>query len=334
MKPAEKAILAIGVFALGVLLWRMDAAAVFALVAQVRWGLLFIIAQEIVAHVFNAVGWRLAFPPDKAASFSLPELLRLRIAGDAVNYLTPSATIAGEVARTAMLNDSQGPEVRASSVLVAKFTQALAQAAFLIGGLMMFSAQLPLLRGKEWYAYGAGLAFLGATALLGVYEALRSAPDRAPDARDFSWKDLRAMRGWLRYHYRAHPLRFAGSSFFFALGYAWGAFEAYWICFFLGLPVTVGTALMIEVLSLTIDGMLFMVPAKVGTQEGGKTAIFAALGMAPQAGFAFGVVRHVRELAWSAFGLALCSYRSPSRAKRERGATPDRSAALRSSGAL
>ncbi|MBI5200616.1 MAG: flippase-like domain-containing protein [Elusimicrobia bacterium] len=332
MKRAEKLILTVGVLGLGVLLWRMDASAVLALVAQVRWGLLLIVAQEIVAHVFNAVGWRLAFPPDKAASFGLWELIRLRIAGDAVNYVTPSATIAGELARTEMLNDSEGAEVRASSVLVAKFTQALAQAAFSIGGLAAFAAQLSMLRGKEWYAYGAGLAFLAALLILGVYEAQRKAPDRAPDSRDFSWKDLRAMRGWLRYHYRRHPARFAGSSLFFALGYAWGAFEAYWICYFIGLRVTAAVALMIEVLSLTIDGVLFMVPAKVGTQEGGKTAIFAALGMAPTAGFAFGIVRHIRELAWSALGLALCSFHradppAPS-------ATPDRSEAVRSSGAL
>lgn len=327
MKPLEKLILAVAVAGLGVLLWRMDAGAVFGLVAQVGWGLVFIIAQEIVAHVFNAWGWRMCFPPDKAASFPLRELLRLRVAGDAVNYLTPSATIAGEVARTNLLNDSHGAEVRASSVLVAKFTQAVAQAAFSFGGLMIFAAQLPVLRGREWYAYGPCLAGLAAAALLGVYEALRPGAERAPDSRDFSWKDLRAMRGWLRYHYRAHPVRFAASAAFFAGGYAWGAFEAYWICYFLGLPVTVGTALMIEVLSLTIDGVLFMVPAKVGTQEGGKTAIFAALGLPAHAGFAFGVVRHIRELAWSAFGLGLLTV------KKSGGAAPARAPAAKSSGA-
>ncbi|TPW18607.1 MAG: hypothetical protein FD126_3378, partial [Elusimicrobia bacterium] len=66
-------------------------------------------------------------------------------------------------------------------------------------------------------------------------------------------------------------------------------------------------ALTIELLSITIDGIFFMVPAKVGTQEGGKTAIFTALGLPPASGFAFGVVRHIRELAWAALGLYLCS---------------------------
>lgn len=320
MKPLEKALLAAGVLGLAALLWSMDPAAVLNLVVQVRWGLPLILAQEIVAHVFNALGWRLAFPPKAAASFSLTELIRLRIAGDALNYLTPSATIAGEVARASMLNDSEGGEVRASSVLVAKITQAVAQAAFSIGGIMAFAAQLPPLQGREWVAYGAGAGFLGALLAVGLVEARLPAPRRAPSAPEFSWKDLGAMLGWLRYHYRMHPARFAGSTLLFALGYAWGAFEAYWICRFLGVPVSVQTALAIEVLSLAIDGLLFMVPAKMGTQEGGKTAIFAVLGLPAQAGFAFGVVRHVRELSWAAFGLTLCSARkepaAPARAVR------------------
>jgi hypothetical protein len=66
------------------------------------------------------------------------------------------------------------------------------------------------------------------------------------------------------------------------------------------------TALTIEVLSVTVDGMLFVVPAKIGTQEGGKMAIFTALGLSPSLGFAFGVVRHIRELTWAAFGILLC----------------------------
>jgi hypothetical protein len=92
----------------------------------------------------------------------------------------------------------------------------------------------------------------------------------------------------------------------FALAYAWGAFEAYWICWFLGHPVSLATAAMIEVLSITVDGLLFVVPAKIGTQEGGKMAVFGMLGLSTSLGLAFGIVRHVRELTWAGLGLLLC----------------------------
>jgi uncharacterized membrane protein YbhN (UPF0104 family) len=104
---------------------------------------------------------------------------------------------------------------------------------------------------------------------------------------------------------RDHPGRVVLSTFMFVLAYGWGCFEAYWICRFLGIPVSVFTALAIEVLSVTIDGILFMVPAKIGTQEGGKVAVFAALGLPASLGLAFGLVRHVRELSWAGIGMLL-----------------------------
>ena len=59
--------------------------------SHVGWGMVFIVGQEIVAHGLNALGWRWAFSREDARAFSLAELVRLRVAGDAVNYLTPIA---------------------------------------------------------------------------------------------------------------------------------------------------------------------------------------------------------------------------------------------------
>jgi len=77
--------------------------------------------------------------------------------------------------------------------------------------------------------------------------------------------------------------------------------------FFLHIQVSAERVLAIEVLSITIDGILFVIPAKIGTQEGGKVLIFTLLGLPPTQGLAFGLVRRVRELAWAAVGLTLLS---------------------------
>jgi hypothetical protein len=117
---------------------------------------------------------------------------------------------------------------------------------------------------------------------------------------------IRAVATRLRDGIRGQPGRLALSVLMFALAYAWGAFEAYWICWFLGHPVSLATAAMIEALSITVDGLLFVVPAKIGTQEGGKMAVFGMLGLSTSLGLAFGIVRHVRELTWAGLGLLLC----------------------------
>lgn len=311
MKAVQNLLLALGTLGLAILLWRVDFAVVRVALLQVGWGMALILGQETVAHVLNALGWRFAFARDRAASFTLVELLQARVAGDAINYLTPSATIAGEVARTAMLSDAQSTDVRAASVVVAKSTQTLGQVLFAAVGLVCVGAG-GIAPGWGWevlpYVVAAGTIPIAA---LLVY---RLSPGRAAWSTASLPAWLQTLGARLRQFVRDHPGRVVLSTLMFVLAYAWGAFEAYWICRFLLIPVTVPTALTIEVLSVTIDGVLFLVPAKIGTQEGSKMAIFAALGLPPSLGFAFGIVRHIRELTWAGLGmLAFWAHRRPPR---------------------
>ena len=81
-------------------------------------------------------------------------------------------------------------------------------------------------------------------------------------------------------------------------------------------PVDWRQAFSIETLAVTIEGILFFVPAKMGAQEGGKVLIFKAMGLDPATGLALGLVRRVRELAWAAIGLCLLGVLSRAQARR------------------
>ncbi|MFH1723146.1 MAG: lysylphosphatidylglycerol synthase transmembrane domain-containing protein [Elusimicrobiota bacterium] len=325
MKVFQRVVLVAGFVTLGVLFWKMDAGAVLTLVLQVGCGFILILSQEIVAHLFNALGWRYALRPQHVASFPFLKLLKFRIVGDAVNYLTPSASTAGEVARASLMGDSESFDDRLAGVVVAKCTQGLAQILFVLFGIAwLVGGMIPAI--APFQGLLRVLATISALALAGliVWEKRRKEPaalrssngspggpkpasngGAAPSGSFMA--SLRGVPKQLRLYLQDHPGRNALSVVFFVLGYAWNAFEVYWICRFLDVPVSWGTALAIEVLSNIVDGVLFMVPAKVGTQEAGKTAIFVLLGLPARAGFAFGVVRHIRELSWGAFGLLLYS---------------------------
>ena len=298
MTVSRTLLLALGTVGLGLLAWRIDLAAVHAALVHLGWGMALIVGQEIVAHLFNAMAWRFAFAPGAARVVPFGELVRLRIAGDAVNYLTPTATLGGEVARTAMLRAGLDPGVGAVSVIVAKATQTLAQAFFITAGLVRVASEwlsfAAVRSAMPWTIVGMALAALGLYALRAWWRA------------SAAWVWRRVFGGRVVEFVRHHPGRVALSTAMFALGYAWGIFEAYWICRFLGFPVPIVTAVAIEVLSITVDGLLFVVPAKIGTQEGGKVAVFAALGLPLPLGLAFGIARHVRELAWAGLGILLC----------------------------
>jgi hypothetical protein len=68
---------------------------------------------------------------------------------------------------------------------------------------------------------------------------------------------------------------------------------------------------------VTIDGILFFVPAKAGTQEGGKMLIFSLLGLDPAKGLSLAIARRIRELTWA--GIALLIWRRQRSLKRNQG---------------
>src|SRR5262249_56351959 len=134
----------LGIVGIAILVWRTDIDAVRTAVLQVGWGIGLVVSQEIVAHLLNTLGWRLAFAREQVATLPLGHLLRLRLAGDAINYLTPSASLAGEYARAAMLTDRIGSAARADSVVIAKSAQAIAQMTFVAAGLTVLRARVAI----------------------------------------------------------------------------------------------------------------------------------------------------------------------------------------------
>lgn len=288
------------------LLWSFDPRKVWDQLSGFGWGFAAVLPFQICDHTLNAFGWRLAFPPESSGGARFADLVRVRVAGDGVNYLTPSANVAGEFVRPGMLPGPLSMEVKTTSVLVAKVTQTVAQVFFILSGLgYLLHAHLFQFPGREATlgAFGVGGIFFGI--VLGVSLLLMEPPAwfarRFPQAVESS----APVRALLKSYLRRHPLRLLGSIAFFMMGYAWGAAEIWLICRFLGLRLSAETALSIEFLSNLVDALAFWVPAKLGTQEGGKVAIFAGMGLSAATGFTVGLIRHVREVCWAGLGLGL-----------------------------
>lgn len=305
-----------GFFVLGLLLfaWLLHRFGWQSVVDAVRlagWGLLAIVLQEIAAHWCNTLGWWWAFPRgEKRPPFS--SLFVARMAGDATNYVTPTATLGGEFVRLSMLRGSMRGAPLAASLAVAKFAQTAGQIVFILLGLLGVALTVPLPPGL-WPAIAASLGVMGAVVVLllwwqrkGMFVpllgrfGLLAGPRRAVLAERVAELDAQ-----VRSVHRDTHGRVVLSVAAFAAGWAMGVVEMYLILWCLGLPASWSVALAAEVLSVTVDGLLFFLPAKIGAQEGGKVLIFGLLGLDPAKGFAAGVLRRVRELTWAALGMAL-----------------------------
>ena len=309
----ELACLALGVAVLAGTLWIIGLDTLVRDLSLIGWGLAVILLVESLSVVLNTGGWALAFPRGER-TVGLCRLLAARLAGDAINYLTPSATVGGELLRVRLLGRDMPASLRWASVAVAKVGQSVAQAVFIFLGLALVVPRLTALspwlgRLPEVTAVVAGAAALAAAAAFvwtvgrGFWATMRGALARVRLGRllPTSWagpgRDLDAALT------RLGPWRVAASLGCFVLGWAVGAAEIYLILYWVGDAVDWRTAVALETGAVLIDGILFFVPAKVGTQEGGKVVLFAALGLSPARGLTVGIVRRIRELTYAGVGL-------------------------------
>lgn len=304
----ELGCLALGAALLGATVWQIGLGGLVRDLRLIGWGLLVILAVETLNVLFNTCGWGLAFPAGER-TVSGRRLLAARLAGDGVNYLTPSATVGGELLRIRLLGGAVPLGLRWASVSVAKLGQTVAQAVFILLGLALVLPYLAdVSRPAAWLA-GAGAAVLVSIGLAwlvgrGLWATLEGVAGRfglgarLPAGWAGPGRDLDAALN------RLGGRRLCASLACFVAGWAVGAAEIYVILAWLGGPVDWQTALALETGSVLIDGILFFVPAKVGTQEGGKVLLFAALGLNPARGLTVGVVRRIRELAYAGLGLA------------------------------
>jgi len=307
MTILRRLLLLAGLAAFAILLWKLDLRVVLQTVSRAGIGIFFVLLLEAGTVTLNAIGWRLSFESHAGREYGIGELARLWLAMDGINYFVPTGTIAGEIARASMLRDIHPLEVRTASVVISRIAQTIAQITFVLAGFTFLVSQLRSIRRFGWIGPVSRWALIAITIVMIVYAVvvwIRS-PVRAE--KPAGAPALHRFFGRLGTYFAVHPWRFLSAVLVFMAGYLWPCVEAWWICRLIGVPVPVATAITIEILSVAIDGALFLVPAKVGTQELGKTAIFSLLGLPLSAGAAFGIIRHVREIAWNLGGLAIYS---------------------------
>ncbi|MCG2726190.1 MAG: flippase-like domain-containing protein [Elusimicrobia bacterium] len=314
MKKFQTLFLLCGIIIFSVILYNLDIISVLESLSKVKWGFIIIFSQELVAHILNTYGWKYAIDSELKIKISFKKLLLMRIAGDGINYVTPSATLAGELAKAHMMGKDHSITHRLSTVALAKITQAIALCFISIAAitwLMISSFDITNLSEQMKIATYI-IAALFAIIIFMELRANKTNEDNNTDKKNKKAKTflekLKELDKIMMLFIKRKPKEFALSTFFFTLAYLWGAVEAYLIAYFLGIKITFAIACLIELLSVFLDGLFFAVPLKAGTQEATKVAIFSTLGMSAAMGFSFAVVRHLRELLW-AFAGVLIFYR-------------------------
>jgi putative membrane protein len=308
-------LLLLGLGVLVALVRAYDPAALFASITRLSWRLAVLLVFPVApVMIFDTLGWRFAFLHDRVA---FRVLLPTRLAGEAFNAVTPTAALGGEVVKAWLLRGRAPLDESVPSVIIAKTTITLAQGLFLLLGVALAALTLagtPLLAAMEILLALEVLA-------LGAFIVMQTRGLVGWSARALGRLGLRRLESGgavarvdaaLAEFYRRRPRRLALSIGAHLVAWLLGSLEAWLILYFLGAPVSLVTATVIEAFATGVRFATFLIPASLGAQEGGVVVTFLALGLSGAEGVAFGLVRRIRELVWIAIGLATFAALRPS----------------------
>ncbi|MBI2205098.1 MAG: flippase-like domain-containing protein [Candidatus Rokubacteria bacterium] len=306
-------VLGLGLFAS--LIYGIGPWTIVADLGQIGWGIAVIVGLELAVDAVNTMGWRLTFAPsDRTVSF--PVLFLVRLAGTAVNQAVPAATVGGEPVKVMLLRPYVAAANAWASVITAKLSYGVAQSVFVLCGLLVAFRGLDVPTSISRALFGAlGLTLAGLAAFFGLQRRGLFAATGAAAGRlglPEYWTDwLRRATGSLDDQIRdVLVLRrgdFLRSVAWHLSAFAIGVLQVFLLLRWLGLPADLLTCVAIETFSLLVQLALFLVPASIGVQEGGKVLIFTALGLPAAAGLAVGLAFRLTQIAEIALGLGAFS---------------------------
>ncbi len=337
MKGLNKALLVVGLGFLLYLVWKVGWHELWHQIGALGWGVILLILSEGLANLAHTIGWQHCIhgvcPP-----VPLLRLFRMAMAGFAINYLTPSASLGGEVTRASLLASYQRASQAVSSVLLDKLMTALAHLALAVLGslFLLWRVNLPI---QLWIAMAVVTCLLtggmGGFLLLqkhgklgGVFRWLVDHKLGGQFLQSVAQR-MSAVDEGLKQFYRERPWDLVLSVGWHLLGHSAAIAQAWLFLHLLNEPAPLATVTAAGFMSLWFDLMTFAIPLNLGTLEGSRIVIFKALGCSALLGMAFGVAIRLAQIFWACFGLvsySLFAARKP-QAEPQQPATSPRLAA-------
>jgi uncharacterized protein (TIRG00374 family) len=311
MKKLNTALLLLGLAFLVYLVWSAGPAKLWQQVSALGWGVIPLILSEGAANMAHTLGWRNCIN-GRYPRVPLLRLFRMAMAGYAINYLTPTACVGGEVSKAALLAPTQsGPEA-ASSVLLDKLSTAFAHLLLAVVGalFLLWRVHLPFVLLAAMVATtGLLICAMVAFLLLQKHGKLGSLcrwlAERKLGGRPMQQaaEHVSEVDEALKHFYRERPRDLALSVWWHLLGHSAAILQAWLFLYLLKQPAPLVTVAGAGFLSLWFDLLTFAIPLNLGTLEGSRIVTFKALGCPGLMGMAFGVAVRIAQVFWACFGL-------------------------------
>lgn len=302
--------LAAGFVLLGWLLHRAGLHAVWERLRSLGWTAPLVLAPFLLVSLVDAYGWRLTLP--LRPRVPLGALVVTRMAGEAVNSVTPAAAV-GEPVKAYLLRRWHVPTTDAlASVVISKTALVGSQAVFTALGVPALLWRLGRLGVAVASLLALSLACVAFVAVLvwvqhrnpgtALWKLLRRvAPQAGLVGRLEAGSAVFDRR--LREFYRGRPDAFFRAAAWHFVGWLIGVAEVVLLVTLIGSSVSWLDAFIIETLVQPVRAAALVIPGGIGTQEAGGVWLCRFLGMGEADAVAFWLLRRAREVVYDVLGL-------------------------------
>lgn len=276
------------------------------------WGWLVFLVYPLMC-LWDVLGWRVLFDHHWAKKLKFAELYWIRMAGEAVNNITPFIDVAGEFLKVILVEKRlEIPKKGAlASCVMCRSALLFSEIIFVILGLAFagFVAPIPKeLRGGLLIA----LALVVTAALLlirtqkkGLFVTVFSFLERLGiDPKLFSrfHTSLQAVDAEIAKFYSHEAGRLWLAIGLHLIGWISGGVEIFLMLRLLGIEANLLEGIVLEALIQLMRTASFFIPGNLGVQEGGLALILGFMDVQPSLGVVLSLMKRARQFIWTGIG--------------------------------
>jgi hypothetical protein len=266
-----------------------------------------LVSVSFLRLVLQTHSWRIALREEGVAA-TFRELLGIRLASQSMGYLSVLGPALSEPMKINMLKGSWNASATATlaDTGIYWFTSAVVGLAGCVtAAILLAGAQ------NARTLVGVALLFALLLTLLVRQKSLLQRLVAALGGRAPGWLSKgAALEQGIRSFRTRHPLSVRSMLYLDFLCQLLLITETAAVLFYVRLPIRLPTVLGIETATRVTKMVAGWLPARIGADEGGTAAAFAAFGLAPAAGVVLALTRRFRDLLWCVLGLSWFAWRS------------------------
>lgn len=280
------------------------------------WKYLLVFSVSILIYIALTEGWR-EFLKGHKLKTGFGELFLIKVAGEAVNTVSPLSWGGGDPVRIYLLRKTIPVAESTASVVIDRTLNSMATLLFMMIGIFIafvefdfsFSIQVGFLLsflfmiGTTFYWYRKQHA--------GLFQFLIRLLTRLKIKRQWSEETvlkLKEIDHLITRFYTHNKKGFFIAFWLQFLSRLLGVFEIYVAAYFLGISLSLTISYLLLSITTILNMIFVFVPGSVGILEGSYAGLFHLFGMDPAAGTSIQIMRRIRTVIWGIIGFGYLSY--------------------------